>query len=374
MKIDLEPLSGNLRECRHTSGGKSVVVYESDGHIVGIRREHYITIRRLNAVSELRGEFDEIIRNVTSDNITIAFDGQSSLHNVMFSDELENILESGRVKSIRAGNHFGDDSGIESLSPVEFGLVHTSFNRILNKGCQSIEELSLMRFAIHDDTVSYFADGIANLLELEYLALSDLRCSEAVFVHLVRRLVSSFNNLRYLDVTKNYISRETASVLKDVLCNHSKLVFLNVSFCEMDLDSLNLILDGCEITRQMQSLEVGSTIASSTEGMISIENRLISGSLCLLNIGFHDEHGNNGFHDGDDIGEFIRRIRPYMARNYAERKNIELIKTNTLHRLDLPEALESIVCSPDGIENIYKLLIADHNHLLDLFESQKSEK
>jgi hypothetical protein len=142
----------------------------------------------------------------------------------------------------------------------------------------------------------------------------------------------------------------------------------------MDLDSLNLILDGCEITRQMQSLEVGSTIASSTEGMNSIENRLMSGSLCLLNIGFHDEHGNNGFHDGDDIGEFIRRIRPYMARNYAERKNIELIKTNTLHRLDLPEALESIVCSPDGIENIYKLLIADHNHLLDLFESQKSEK
>jgi hypothetical protein len=57
-----------------------------------------------------------------------------------------------------------------------------------------------------------------------------------------------------------------------------------------------------------------------------------------------------------------------MARNYAERKNIELIKTNTLHRLDLPEALESIVCSPDGIENIYKFLIGDYNHLLDLFK------
>jgi hypothetical protein len=48
-----------------------------------------------------------------------------------------------------------------------------------------------------------------------------------------------------------------------------------------------------------------------------------------------------------------------MARNCAERKNIELIKNNTLRRLDLPEALESIVCSPDGIENIYKLLIGD---------------
>jgi hypothetical protein len=182
---------------------------------------------------------------------------------------------------------------------------------------------------------------------------------EAIFVHLIRRLVSNFNNLRYLDVAKNYISREAASALKDVVCNHSKLVFLNVSFCEMDLDSLNLILDGCEITRQMQSLEVRSTIASSTEGMNSIENCLMSGSLCLLNIGFLN---------GDDIGEFIQRIRPYMARNYAKRKNIELIKTNMLHRLDLPEALESIVRSPDGIENIYKLLIGDYNHLLDLFK------
>jgi hypothetical protein len=59
-----------------------------------------------------------------------------------------------------------------------------------------------------------------------------------------------------------------------------------------------------------------------------------------------------------------------MARNCAERKNIELIKNNKLSRLDLPEALESIVCSLDGIENIYKLLIGDCNHLLDLFKFQ----
>jgi hypothetical protein len=81
----------------------------------------------------------------------------------------------------------------------------------------------------------------------------------------------------------------------------------------MDLDSLDLILDGCEVTRQMQSLVVESTIASSVGGMNSIENCLKLGSLCLLNIKFHDD---------DNVGEFIQCICSYMARNYVERKNI----------------------------------------------------
>jgi hypothetical protein len=58
-----------------------------------------------------------------------------------------------------------------------------------------------------------------------------------------------------------------------------------------------------------------------------------------------------------------------MARNYAKQKNIELIKNNELSYLDLPEALQSIVCSLDGIENTYKLLIGDHNQLLNLFKN-----
>jgi hypothetical protein len=359
MKIDLEPLLGNLRECRHTCGDEPMVVYQSDGHIVGIRRKHYITIGSLPVGKELIRELDEIIRNATSDDINVAFNDLSSLGSVLFSDKLGELLEGGRVKAIRAGYHFGDDSSVEALDPFHFGPLHTSFNLVLNKGCQSIEELSLTRFAINDDTVSNLADGIDKLLKLEYLALCDLRCSEVVFVHLIRRLVSSFNNLRYLDTAKNYISREAASILKDVLRNHSKLVFLNVNFCEMDLDSLNLILDGCEATRQMQSLEAGSTIASSTEGMKSIESRLMLGRLCLLSIGFHD---------GDNVGEFMQHIRLYMARNCTERKSIELVKNNKLCRSDLPEALESIVGSFDGIKNIYKLLIGDCNHLLDLFK------
>jgi hypothetical protein len=111
MKIDLEPLSGNLRECRHTCGDKPMVVCESDGHIVGIRRKHYITIGSLIVGRELVGELDEIIRNATSDNINIAFNGLSLLGSVLFSDKLGELLEGGRVKAIRAGYHFGDDSG-----------------------------------------------------------------------------------------------------------------------------------------------------------------------------------------------------------------------------------------------------------------------
>jgi hypothetical protein len=99
--------------------------------------------------------------------------------------------------------------------------------------------------------------------------------------------------------------------------------------------------------------------------MNSIERRLRSGSLCLLNIKFHDR---------DNVDEFIQCIHPYMAHNYAKQKNIEHVKSNKLHCLELPEALESIVCSPDGVENMYKLLIADHSHLLDLFKSQKIEE
>jgi hypothetical protein len=175
-----------------------MVVYETDGYIVGIRRKDYITIGRLIFSRESVGELDEIIRNTTSDDINVAFHGLCSLGSVLFSDKLGELLEGGRVKAIRAGYHFGDDSSVEALDPLHFGPLYTSFNLILNKGCQSIEELSLTRFAINDDTVSHFADGIDKLLKLEYLALCDLRCSEAVFVHLIRRLVSNFNNLRYL--------------------------------------------------------------------------------------------------------------------------------------------------------------------------------
>jgi DNA-binding Lrp family transcriptional regulator len=304
---------------------------------------------------------DEALGNVetTNGDISISFNGQLSLSGVWVSGRLRELLKGGRVKAIGAGYHFEEEATVESVHQIESTMSYSWLRMILRNAHQYVKELNLTRFAIHDVFAPHLGNAIGSLEKLEYLTLCDLRCPEISFTHLVRGLVSSTNNLRYLDVAKNSISQEAACTLKDVLCSHSKLVSLNVGFCEMDLGSLDLILDGCEATRQMQSLEVGSTIASSTEGMKSIESCLMSGRLCLLSIGFHD---------GDNVGELMRHIRPYMARNCAERKSIELVKNNKLRHSDLPEALESIVGSLDGIKNIYKLLIGDCNHLLDLFK------
>jgi hypothetical protein len=360
MKIDLEPLLDNFEKRRYKDRDKSLVVYELVGNGVGVRRQQYVSLVEYYG-TESAEDVNGVLRSVVSvsNDIGILFDGQASLFNILYSDTLGEFLGSGHVKTIRAGNHFDEESGVESIDPMAVLMVYTMLNMMLEKAREYIEELNLTRFVVSDLTAMHLAEGFVSCVNMEYLVLSDLGCSELSLTILIRGLVSSMNNLRFLDVSKNKVSRQGASLLKEVLGNHPKLVFLNVGHCEMDLHSLDLILDGCEVTRQMQSLVVESTVASSVEGMNSIERRLRSGSLCLLNIKFHDR---------DNVDEFIRRIRSYMARNYTERKNIELVKNNKLHRLELPEALESIVCSPDGVENMYKLLIADHSHLLDLFK------
>jgi DNA-binding Lrp family transcriptional regulator len=340
-----------------------MVMCELDGHIVSTHCEHHVVIGNLILGMGIAQQVDEALGNVktTNGDIGILFDGQLSLSGVWVSGRLRELLKGGCVKAIGAGYHFEEEAMVELVCQIESTMSYSWLKMILRNAYQYVEELSLTRFAIHVFFAPHLANEIGSLEKLEYLTLCDLRCPEISFTHLVRGLVSNTNNLRYLDVAKNSISRLAAYKLKDVLCSHSKLVFLNMGFCEMDLGSLDLILDGCEMTRQMQSLEAGSTIASSTEGMNKIESRLSSGRLCLLNIGFHD---------GDNTSEFIQRIRPYMARNYAERKSIELIKNNELNYLDLPEALQPIVCSLDGIENTYKLLIGDYNQLLNLFKSR----
>jgi hypothetical protein len=361
MKIDLEPLLDILEERRYEDRDESFVVCELKGHFFGIRPlERYLYLDSAVVGSDM-GEWNDMCRRLEAAGVDmgIVFQGRASLRSIMMTHVIADLLETGCVKAIRAGHHFDELSPIELLDIMEFYTVQTLFSMILNRVRHSIEELLLMKYAVNESMALHLANGFGNLTKVENLALYDMGCSEIAFTHLVRGLASSMNNLRYLNVARNSISQEVASVLKEVIRNHPKLVFLNVGHCEMDLHSLDLILDGCEITRQMQSMVVESTVASSVGGMNSIERRLRSGSLCLLNIKFHDR---------DNVDEFIQRIRSYMARNYAERKNIELLKNNKLHRLELPEALESIVCSPDGVENMYKLLIADHSHLLDLFK------
>ena len=69
--------------------------------------------------------------------------------------------------------------------------------------------------------------------------------------------------LQCLDISGNKVSRESTEVVKDVIVCHPKLIYLDVSFCEMDLYSYNKILDGCQISGRMQSLNVSRTIARS---------------------------------------------------------------------------------------------------------------
>ena len=122
------------------------------------------------------------------------------------------------------------------------------------------------------------------------------------------------------------------------------------------MPSFDLVLDGCELTRQMQVLNVQLTIASSPNGMKSLERRISSGSLCLLCINFSV---------GDNAEDFMQRVRPYLSRHLSERKNIGLIK-NKIEGLYIPDVLESIAGSFDGVENIYRCLTRNYGDLLEL--------
>jgi hypothetical protein len=135
----------------------------------------------------------------------------------MMMHVIADLLETGCVKAIRAGHHFDELSPIELLDVMEFCTVQTLFSMILNRVCHSIEELLLMRYAVNDSMALHLANGFGNLTKVENLALYDMGCSEIAFTHLVRGLVSSMNNLRYLNVARNGISQEVASLLKEVL-------------------------------------------------------------------------------------------------------------------------------------------------------------
>jgi Ran GTPase-activating protein (RanGAP) involved in mRNA processing and transport len=149
--------------------------------------------------------------------------------------------------------------------------------------------------------------------------------------------------LQCLDISGNTLSRESVYVLKDVIIRHPKLVYLDVSWCEMDMHSFDSILDACEISGRIQALNVQKTVARSNRGRKSLKRRMKSGKLCLLNVNFHTD---------DNVERFVNSLRPCFARRL---------------KADLPEVMESILDSSDGVENMYKFLIGNYNEVLDLF-------
>jgi hypothetical protein len=85
-----------------------------------------------------------------SDDISILFDGQSSLSSVWFSDRLRELLKGGSVKAIRAGYHFEEEATVELVRRMDSSMSYLSSKVILQNVYRYVEELSLTRFAIHD--------------------------------------------------------------------------------------------------------------------------------------------------------------------------------------------------------------------------------
>jgi hypothetical protein len=87
-----------------------------------------------------------------------------------------------------------------------------------------------------------------------------------MFAKLVSGMEGKMTNLRYLDISGNEISNKAADCLKSLMATLDKLAYLDVGRCNMQLYGLNQILDGCEITRQMQVLIIEQTVAATEAG------------------------------------------------------------------------------------------------------------
>ena len=350
MKIDYEDRCEKLIERQYGTEDGSLVVCELRGNPMSKRRQHYMIFRDTLDETTVVRSFDDARR--TSTNVSLVFDGRRSLQmvvDVLSRNRVEYFYEvcgNGWIKALRVGGLLDARYGIEALPTVEVvvGCVCMMLLIMLSGVGDYLEELVLTEFVLNEFSAGRISRMVSPLPRVEYLCLSNLLNTESSFTILMREMVGGLPSLRYLDILGNNISREAAEVLKDLISNHPKLIYLDVSRCFMDMPSFDLVLDGCESTRQMQVLNVQLTIALSPNGMQSLERRISSGSLCLLCINFSV---------GDNAEAFMQRVRPYLSRHLSERKNIGLIK-NKIEGLYIPDVLESIAGSFDGVENIYR--------------------
>jgi hypothetical protein len=196
--------------------------------------------------------------------------------------------------------------------------------------------------------------SLKHLDGLEYLSFRGTGCSSDTFAKLMNGLVDILPSIRYLDIASNQVSRDGGEKIKDLIIGHEKLVYLDIGSVVMDYDGLDLILDGCEISGRMQVIVVENTLACTDIGMRKLEERMMSGKLCLLGIQF----------GGTASAVLISRLRPYFARNAREREGITRIQHYELSQMEKPEIIETIACGYEGIENVYKCLVSSHNDLL----------
>ena len=177
-------------------------------------------------------------------------------------------------------------------------------------------------FALNKSTAKYLPQSLRGLSKIETLTLGDLRCLDSAFTELMKGILDGMPSLCCLEIFGNNISIEAAKMLKDIIIHHPKLVYLNLSFCEMDMNCFESILDGCKLSGSMQVLKVWMSIAGSVEGVKSLEHWLMSGKLNLLSIAFH---ANN------NAGHFFYRLRPLLARNWEEYKSINHMRNKEIN-------------------------------------------
>jgi hypothetical protein len=129
--------------------------------VLVLRRQQYISLTNYYG-TEFAEDMNEVLRTVVSvsNDIGIVFDGQASLFNILYSDTLGEFLGSGHVKSIRAGNHFDEESGLESIDPMEVLMVYTMLNMMLEKHVNTLRSLNLTRFAVSDLTACIWRKGL----------------------------------------------------------------------------------------------------------------------------------------------------------------------------------------------------------------------
>jgi hypothetical protein len=189
---------------------------------------------------------------------------------------------------------------------------------------------------------------------LEYLSLQGMDCLADMFTKLMNGLIDILPNIWYFDIAGNKVSRDGGEKIKDIIIGHKKLVYLDIGRVLMDQDGFDLILDGCEISRRMQVIVVENTIACTDEGLRKLEERMMSGKLCLLSIRFY----------GMVSQQWISRLHPYLARNALECESIDCIRNHELHQTEKPQIIETIAGGCDRIKNVYKCLISSYNDLL----------
>ena len=174
------------------------------------------------------------------------------------------VLGGRWVKSIRAGGHINFDTGIETMvHALEVLIESENLSVLLRCVRRGLEELVLTRFAFVESTAESFCSLLGSLSSVKSLTFSQMACSDDTFKILIQGILDNISELRYLYISGNTLSRETAHVLKDVIIRHPKLVYLDVSLCKMDMHSFDSILDGCEISGRIQALNVQRTVARS---------------------------------------------------------------------------------------------------------------